>query len=676
MLNLFGKNVFARKRKAKVMPIDITSRIETLEERVVLAAVAVTFDSATGNLTINGTGAVDDVNVVFTGTNSINVTTSGATTFTLNGGAAAAATGVINGVTGNVVINLGNGNDLLKLDAAAAASLDSGNLIIDLGSADDTLSKTGAGALTVTGNVSVFGGTGNDAIRFGTTALNAAAGTFIAGSISVDAGTVGTKTVTVDGTSVGTNATITTAGTGLQTVTLGGRTATNTVGGNLVVALVGGSYAFDADGTDVTGNVTVTTGGGTTASIDWATSNVTGTTTLINGAATTTLNEIIISGSTLTGNVIAKNGSATTTNAITVDGSTLSGKSSTLTNGPADTSNGISLGVTTTNTFAGLLTATNDAATLSGNNTITLSRGDLNGGANLSNTTVGASVASLAVNNTVTIGDVAAVTITGNLVVTNAAATTQNLVNIDRLTVDGVKAGNVTINNGAVSAGTTSVIFGAAAAANDIDGNLTIRNQATSGLRTVTLDDLDVGGTTGAYIYNVGAGNTDYNIGVAGATNVIVTALLKIEDGSGSADIEVNNATLGAFTYTDIGGGTDALDIATVANAAVTINGVTRIDTANGSDDVTISTNAGTSVFNDHVYIALGSGNDDLLIGGTASSPAFTTANDLMFDGGPGTDTVSVNPLSIADYELSGNGLTKKLKQKIKNFETYSVNAN
>ena len=347
-----------------------------------------------------------------------------------------------------------------------------------------------------------------------------------------------------------------------------------------------------------------------------------------------------------------------------------------MTNGPADTSNGISLGVTTTNTFAGLLTATNDAATLSGNNTITLSRGDLNGGANLSNTTVGASVASLAVNNTVTIGDVAAVTITGNLVVTNAAATTQNLVNIDRLTVDGVKAGNVTINNGAVSAGTTSVIFGAAAAANDIDGNLTIRNQATSGLRTVTLDDLDVGGTTGAYIYNVGAGNTDYNIGVAGATNVIVTALLKIEDGSGSADIEVNNATLGAFTYTDIGGGTDALDIATVANAAVTINGVTRIDTANGSDDVTISTNAGTSVFNDHVYIALGSGNDDLLIGGTASSPAFTTANDLMFDGGPGTDTVSVNPLSIADYELSGNGLTKKLKQKIKNFETYSVNAN
>lgn len=661
MLNLFGKNVFARKRKAKVMPIDITSRIETLEERVVLASqVTALYDSVNGNLTINGSGFGDDFNVTVTGQNLVTLSVNAGTTLVGVGGPFL--------VTGNLTINGGNGNDVIHLRGGGGGTgIDSGNIVIDLGSGDDTLNDTGAlGDLFVTGNVAVTGGSGNDIVRFGS------AQGFSVANLSIDTTSGAAETVTVDRTTAGGNVTIVNSGTGLQQAlfsTIGGA---NVISGNLTITQSNiantGGYTATVSNTGVVGNVTVTNGSGTGAAsasiISSAATVVGGTTTVTNGNNNSNL--ITLSGATLTltKGIVVKNGNATTTNIINVDGVVNSGTTSaTFTNGNA-ASNAITFGTNAANSFLGTVTATDGNATTS-SNIITVNRTSFAKPTNLINGTA-------ATSNVVTIGSLNFTnTVTGNLAITNGTAASANNVNIDRLTTNGAKVGDVTVNNAAVTAGSTNVILGVNGI-NDIGGNLIVRNQNATVLRTVTATNTDVSGTTGFYIYNVGAGNTDYNFGVAGGTDLVVDFLLKIEDGSGTADIELNNAILGSFTYTDLGGGSDALDIATVANASVTINGVTRIDTAGGSDDVTIATATGTAVFNDLVYIALGAGNDDLLIGAGAASPAFSTASDLSFDGGAGVDTVNVSALSIADYEVVGGALTKKLKQKIKNFETYT----
>lgn len=671
MFNLLGKNAFARKRKARKLLIDDVSRIESLEDRVVPASqILIDYDPSTGNLVLSGSGDDDVAIIVIDATNGVSLTTTGG--FTGDGSGTAA--GPFN-VTGNFTISLGNGNDGVSIDGdAGPGTLSSGNIYIDLGSGDDVCEMSTTNPLTVQGDVTVIGGTGDDTVTLGDGTTPAA---FVAQNVTIDTGTdagVGQQ-ITLDNFTVNGNLSINNGGGGNQ-ITLLGFEAPSTVAGNLSVTQSNpantGGYSVDIRDVAVTGNVSVVNGSGNGAAVariqSLVPTTVGGTTTLINGNNATNVASLgfdpASSTLTLTKGITIKNGTATTSSAINVDGVVNSGTTSAaFTNGNAPT-NSITFGANRANSFLGTVSAINGNATTT-TNLISVNRTTFAKATNFTN-------GSALTTNTVTLGATFPVGVTANLVITNGAGTISDNVNIDRLTTSGSKVGDVTINNAA--SGATNVVLGAVAA-NVFGGNLTVRNQATSGTRTVTATDTDVSGSTGFYIYNVGAGNTDYNFGVAGGTELDVDFLLKIEDGSGTAALDLFNVTLGGFTYTDIGGGVDTLNIAATANSVATINGITRIDTANGSDDVTISINGGTSVFNDRVFIALGSGNDDLIIGGTASSPAFTTANKLQFDGGSGNDTVSVNPLSIADYELSGNGLTKKLKQKISNFETYSENA-
>lgn len=668
MLNLFGKNVFARKRKAKVMPIDSVSRIETLEERVVPAAVTVSYSSVTGTMNISGSGDADVVNVNVSGTNQVQLTGVGSTFVVIvNGvslGDVGASTATYN-VSGDLNVSMGNGADTVNLSGnGAGAKIDSGFVNIDLGSGNDTLAQIGPSPLTFTSDLSVIGGTGSDTIGLG---LTAGATDFVVANLTIDNGTddnVATQSVTLNGMTANGNVKITNSGNALQSVVFG--PAATVLKGNVSITQSGAvntlGYSVTSDNAPVTGNLTIINGNTTASSaVDWATSNVSGTTTVINGNASVG-NSVLFTSNTLTGNATVKNGTAAT-NSITVDGSTLNGKSSSFANGAATTTNTINLGLAASSTFAGVVSATNANST--GSNNVIVQRAVFSGSASLVNGTTNGT-------NTVTVGSIDTVQLTGNLVITNGTAVTANNVNIDRLTTLGARIGDVTINNAAVSAGTTSVLLGAAAA-NSINGNLTVRNQAATGTRTTSINQTEVLGRTGAYLYNVGAGNTAINVGTAVAASV--TNLLKIQDGSGTANLSIQSAELGGLNFEDLGGGTDTINIGTTGLGTATVNGVTRLVTGAGSDTVNIGSVAPGAVFNDSVFITLGAGNDALNIGGFANSPAFTTANKFQFDGGAGVDTGVISPLSIADYEQTSPGNVfpgKKLRFKITNFENLS----
>lgn len=649
MLNLFGKNVFARKRKAKVMPIDFMSRIETLEDRVVLATGQVSAFFSNGNLTLTGSGGADTLDVTITGTNSVSLSNHN-----LSPGSAVGPYLV----TGNLTINMGNGGDTLTLLGAATGKLDSGTLTIDLGDGADTLATdtvvTSTAGLVFTGDVIITGGLGADTVNLGSAT---AADTFSAFSLSVDTGTGVNETVTMNGVTVSSNTTIKNGGTGTQTVTLGASVA-NTFKSNLSITQLPGasSYSVGVTSAAVTGNVSVTNGNGGPASVTWSSGTVGGLFSVVNGNSSGA-NSTVISTNTIGGNVTVKNGTAATTNAISVTGSTLNGKTNVFSNSTAATSDTITLATTT---FAGSVSATNSSAT--GANSILLQSGTLSAGGTLSNNTAGAAT------NVVTIGSVAAVGVTGDLAIANAASVTSNTVNIDRLTTGGAKAGNINIANGA--SGANSSVFGANAA-NTIGGGVTIKNQATTGSKSTTFNQTTVNGRDGVYIFNVGSGNSSVAVGTAVLSTIV--GVLKIEDGSGTAAVNLQRATLGSFTFTDLGGGADAIDIGHNTGTA-TIQGVARITTGAGSDVIRIGTTGGggVAIFNDSLFITLAAGNDTVSFGDAAASPALNAGNSrFQIDGGAGgADVFNGNTISLGDYELPLPG--KKLKSKITNFETYN----
>lgn len=650
MLNFFGTNVFARKRKVKMLPIDIMSRIETLEDRVVLASqIGVAFSN--GNLTLTGSAGNDDVIVTITGTNSIMLWSTG--TFTGAGAGPFL-------VTGNVNISMGGGDDTVSLVGASSGKLDSGDFLVDLGSGNDSFfTPDGVNAgITFTGNVSVQGGTGNDFMQLGG---SNATNTFVANSVTVDMGTAGTKTATLDRATIGTNVSIKAGGSGDQAVNIGAAGGSSTVGGSVTITQANGATGYTAGITNftVTGNVSISNGnsGANGANVNVMTSSVGGTLSVVNGNSAGT-NGVLVLTTTVAGNSTVKNGSATGTNGITLQGATFNGKSNTISNGASLTSSTINLGPTAASTFAGAVSATNSSGT--GNNFIFVQQGTFLGGLALSNNVAGA------VQNQIALGFTGTVAVTGNLVITNAASTTSNTVQVERTTTSGVKLGDVTINNGA--SGTTSVVAGSGNS-NFISGNLTIRNQAASVSRNIALSQTTVLGGSGAYLYNVGLSPlSTISVGVNGVSTI--SNALKIEDGSGSSSsINLQSAVLGSFNFTDLGGGSDVITIATGGGSSVTVNGVTRIDTGGGSDTVTIGTGA-TAYFGDLVVIALGAGNDTLTIGSNASSPAFSTAAKFQFDGGAGTDVFNGSPISLADFMLP---LPGKLKSKITGFETLNV---
>lgn len=624
---------------------------------VTLTAVgpAVSVSFVNGNLVVTGTGNIDDFTIQVAGLNMVTLIGNGLTNFTGAGGDGATVGPFL--VTKNLTVNTGNGNDIVHLTGnGVGAQLDSGTVSIDLGTGNDTLNQTGTDPLKFTGSLSVLGGTGSDAITFG---LGTTVTDLTALGITVDNGTddnATTQSITFNGVTANGNVSLTNSGQALQSVVFGA--TANALKGNVVITQSNAAntlgYQVTASNSPVTGNLTITNGNTTGAtSVAWSTSNVGGTASVVNGNAAS--NSTVFTTDTIGGNVTVSNGTAGTTNVITVTGSTFS-KSSTLTNGTAGTSNTINLGLTTLSTFGGIVTAANNSAT--GANSIIVQQGNLNGGGSLSNAVAGAA------SNTITLGTAGTVNSVGNLALTNAASVTSNTVNVSQLITSGNKAGDLTVNNGAT--GTTNVTFGAAGA-NTVNGNLTIRNQATTGTRTTTINGTTVNGGTGFYLYNVGAGTAATTIG-SGAT-VVVAKTFKIEDGTGNSTFDVRNVTLGSFNYLDIGGGTDVVDLAGAGGGVATVSGVTRISTGDGSDTVRIGT-TGTANLNDSVFITLGGGDDTLIIGANASSAAFSTASKYQFDGGAGVDLFTGSLLSLAEYD--GVKPTKKLKSKITNFETYN----
>lgn len=651
MLNLFGANAFARKRKVKARPIDIVPAIESLEERLVLASQVMTVYS-NGNLTLSGSGDADNVIVSITGTNTVTLTTGGTTPFT----GAGAGPFV---VTGNLTISLGNGDDILLLQVDGVDGngiLDSGDISIDLGAGNDTL--TTGDDLTFTGNASILGGTGNDTISLGS--ATASVGVY---KLTIDGGTdtgvIGNvKQVFLNGVTSGSDVSVKNSGTLPQNV-ITGNTAPNSIGGNLTIvqssANIGG-YTTSLLDTSVAGSLSVTNGNTTSLSSLFVTSltvpvTIGGPATLTSGnAAGNNLTLSGVAGSlTFNKNLTVKNGNSTGTNNLNVFDVIGNGSSTSFTNGNG-ASNTINISGLTGGQFSGSVTATNGTST--GANIV--NAGHLFAGKGLT-VTNGTSTGL----TSVTLGSpllTDTVVVSGNVAITNAS-TFSIPITINRLTA----SGNVTIANGTTGGGETIVLGGAGP--NLIGGNLSITNQASAGVRVTSISQTTVQGRSGVAIYNVGAGTSIVDVGTI--SPVTILSGLTIQDGTGIANLTINSLSVGSLNYKDLGGGVDNINLAAAAGS-LSVSGVTRIDTANGSDTVNIAT-TGTAAFNGLVSIILGSGDDTLLIGPNAASPAFSTANRFQFDGGTGFDTIFASPLSLADF-VEGT-VPGKLKSKIASFE-------
>ncbi|MES2787978.1 MAG: hypothetical protein V4719_00040, partial [Planctomycetota bacterium] len=642
---------------------------------VMLPPILVTFQN--GNLTLDGTGWNDDITLVFTGTNTVTLIGNDVTNFTGPGTGNAQLAGPYI-VTGNIKVNLGNGNDkVLIRGVGGAAVFDSGNLTIDMGNDDDTVTTIdnalvpiATTGLTMTGNLTITGGAGVDTVTLGSIA---AADRLTARNITIDNGAgAGIQSISLDGVTATGNVVLTNSGSGDQSVTLGSVVA-NSITGGLTInqQAIATSYTVAITDTSVGGNLLITNGSGSGAAavtIDTtAARTVGGLTQITNGNNLT--NAVSLNGTAgalrLAGNITVKNGNATTSNTITITDLVNSGStSSSFTNGlsPANliTFDG-GLG-TPFNTFVGVVAATNGNST--GTNVINATRLSSTKGINLTNGTATTS-------NDVSVGGAGipnAVSVTGNLVIANGASADID-VDINNLTTNGANAvGDINMTNAASGAGGTTVTFGAIAA-NTISGNVKITNQASTGLRSVVIDQTTVNGRQGVNLYQIGAGDTSLAVGVTAAATIANT--LTIQDGNGAATVNLHQLTAGGLNYSDLGGGVDAISLANNAGGNLQVNGVTRIDTGAASDTVNIATN-GTAFFNDSVFISLGAGNDLLFIGANADSPAFNGSGKFQFDGGAGTDTFNASPLSLADY--FGAPLGKKVKSKIANFENLLTN--
>ena len=629
--------------------------------------IVVTY-TANGALRLEGTDLVDDITIDFSNTNSVTLIGNDYTNF-IGTGTSGQGAGPYN-VTGTITVNTYGANDRILLRGrTAGAKLDSGDVTINLGDGDDILTTVDATlptlGLTMTGSISVLGGLGNDSIQLGSNAL---ADTFRALNVSLDTGAgTGAQSISLDRLTSNGNVTLANSGVGAQTIALGlnASNAPNSVRGNLIINQVATatSYSVGVRNTSVGGLTTITNGSGTGAAavvIDTTTSQtVSGATSITNGNNAT--NSVTLLGTTpgrrLAGNVTVTNGIGTTSNQITVTDLNASGATSaSFTNG-ASPSNAITFNGTLSNSFLGAVAATNGAST--GTNVITATRLSATKGLTLTN-------GSATTSNAVTVGGsgTSVVGVTGNMVITNGNSADIDVA-IDNLTVLGANAaGNLTISNGVTGAGGTTVTFGANAL-NSVSGNVQITNQNSIGTRSVVVNRTTVNGRSGFNLYQVGAGNTTLTMGNNQPTTI--ARGLVIQDGSGSSTVALQNLTVGSLNYTDIGGGVDILDLGGTPAGTLQVNGVTRIDTGAGSDIVRTGGAGGSAIYNDSVFISLGSGDDSLTIGANANCPAFSS-NKFQFDGGAGLDTFTGSPMSLADYAPT-TPLPKKVRGKILSFE-------
>jgi len=134
-------------------------QLEGLTERIV---PAVSIRAVDGDLVISGIA-----NSATTGQQNLFITVTGDNEVTIrDGGTSASAGGITRGVyevSGDLILNLSNRNDVVTIDFGGAFSLD-GNVTANLNNGNDSLliSNSGAANAGILGDITVDGGNGND----------------------------------------------------------------------------------------------------------------------------------------------------------------------------------------------------------------------------------------------------------------------------------------------------------------------------------------------------------------------------------------------------------------------------------------------------------------------------------------------------------------------------------
>ncbi len=220
------------------------SAIECLEERTLLTGNVLAAVLPGGNLVVLGDSKANQVGIQSTSGGGLQISSLDGTT-KING---TAGPFTANGVTGNVYIFLGQGNDLVQVGGGTLTTSIPQNLLIALGNGNDTVQIATA---TIGGSVSIFGGTGNDTVTVGSAATATAVS--VGGNLLIDGG-FGNSTLAVFDANVTGNLTLIGNGSndhiqvgydeGLGIIGDESDTGHVNVGGNLTITDVGGGFGF------------------------------------------------------------------------------------------------------------------------------------------------------------------------------------------------------------------------------------------------------------------------------------------------------------------------------------------------------------------------------------------------------------------------------------------------
>jgi hypothetical protein len=161
--------------------------IERLEERTLLTGNVLASVVANGNLLILGDSKANQIGIQSTVGGALQISSLDGTT-KING---STSPFTANGVTGNVFIFLGQGNDVIQLGGPSLTTNLPHNLLIVGGNGNDTVDIANA---SIGGSVAIFGGGGSDTVAVGSAAT--ATAVTVGGNLLIDGG-LGNSTLAV-----------------------------------------------------------------------------------------------------------------------------------------------------------------------------------------------------------------------------------------------------------------------------------------------------------------------------------------------------------------------------------------------------------------------------------------------------------------------------------------------
>jgi hypothetical protein len=141
--------------------------VECLEERTLLTGNVLASVLAGGNLLVLGDSKANQIGIQSTAGGALQITSLDGTT-KING---STNPFTASGVTGNVYIFLGQGNDVAQIGGGSLTTTLPKNLLVVTGNGNDTVGIANA---SIGGSVSIFGGTGMDTMSVGSAATSTA----------------------------------------------------------------------------------------------------------------------------------------------------------------------------------------------------------------------------------------------------------------------------------------------------------------------------------------------------------------------------------------------------------------------------------------------------------------------------------------------------------------------